>query len=225
MIKVNVIKEMHTQSGNTKLNIDIELTLNACTALYGESGAGKTTLLRMIAGLTRPDSGLIQSPTDLYFSSTQNINMSVQNRNIGFVFQDYALFPNMTVEGNILFALDNIKEQIASAAYIEQLVSIMDLTNLLKKYPYEISGGQKQRVALARALVRKPKILLLDEPLSALDNSMRAKLQDYLLVLMNTFSFTSLLVSHDLLEIKKLAQKVIILKNGMVESTGDSPLL
>lgn len=220
MIKVNVIKQMHSQNGKTELNIAIDFKQNVCTAIYGESGAGKTTLLRMIAGLTRPDSGLIETTDGIYFSDVQNINFEVQKRNIGFVFQDYALFPNMTVEDNILFALEHKKEHRPNAEYIKQLVAIMELDNLIKKYPHEISGGQKQRVALARSLVRRPKILLLDEPLSALDNSMRIKLQEYFIVLMNTFSFTTILVSHDLQEIKNLAQELIILKDGHVTSSG-----
>ena len=185
MITVNILKKIHNQNGDTELQINFECKQNTCTAIYGESGSGKTTILRLIAGLSKPDSGLIQSSDEIFFNSELNINIEVQKRNIGFVFQDYALFPNMTVEENILFALTNKFEKKEKASYIDQLMTIMEINNLVKKYPHQISGGQKQRVALARALARKPKILLLDEPLSALDNAMRAKLQEYLIKLMN----------------------------------------
>ena len=222
MIKVNVVKKMHTQHEKKELNIDLNFEKNICTAIYGESGAGKTTILRMMAGLTNPDSGIIQTPTEIYFNSDKKINIVPQKRNIGFVFQDYALFPNMTVEDNLLFAFESIKKQKENTEYIKQLLSIIELDNLKTKYPHQISGGQKQRVALARALVSKPKLLLLDEPLSALDNSMRGKLQEHLLILMNLFSFTTILVSHNREEIKKLAHKLIILKDGSVFLEGSS---
>ena len=218
MIIIKVKKNLHTEYGDANLNIDLEIQENRCTAIFGESGAGKTTILRMLAGLTTPDSGLIKTTNECFYDSNLNINMTVQERNIGFVFQDYALFPNMTVERNILFALKNKKDQEENREYIEQLISIMELKNLVKKYPHEISGGQKQRVALARALARKPKILLLDEPLSALDNKMRNKLQEYLLKLMNHFSFTSILVSHDLQEVKALAHQLVNIKDGKIVS-------
>lgn len=218
MIIIKVKKNLHTEYGDTNLNIDLEIKENCCTAIFGESGAGKTTILRMLAGLTTPDSGLIKTANECFYDSTLSINKAVQDRNIGFVFQDYALFPNMTVERNILFALKNKKDQEENREYIEQLISIMELKNLVKKYPHEISGGQKQRVALARALARKPKILLLDEPLSALDNKMRNKLQEYLLKLMDHFSFTSILVSHDLQEVKALADQLVNIKDGKIVS-------
>ena len=222
MITVNILKKIHTQNGDTELQINFELKQNTCTAIYGESGSGKTTILRLIAGLSKPDSGIIQSSDEIFFDSELNINIEVQKRNIGFVFQDYALFPNMTVEENILFALANKFEKKEKASYIDQLMTIMEINNLVKKYPHQISGGQKQRVALARALARKPKILLLDEPLSALDYAMRAKLQEYLIKLMNLYSFTTVLVSHDLQEVKAMANQLIHLKNGAITSTRDS---
>lgn len=218
MIKINVKKQIHTQDSKTELAVDVNLENNVCTAIYGESGVGKTTLLRMIAGLTKPNSGRIETPETIYFDSEKKIDLIPQKRNVGFVFQDYALFPNMTIKENILFALQNKNECAKKTEYVNQLIAIVELDNLTKKYPQEISGGQKQRVALARALANKPKFLLLDEPLSALDTTMRKKLQEHLLILIKNFSFTTILVSHNQEEVKSLAQKIIIIKNGKASS-------
>ena len=218
MIEVNINKSVHSQNGFNKLHFNFSIKENSCTAIYGDSGAGKTTLLRLIAGLTEPNSGSIKSPSTIYFDSEKKINLEIQKRNIGFLFQDYGLFPNMTVKKNIFYAFSCKQESQMNEDYIQKLVSIMEIDNLMDKYPHQISGGQKQRVALARTLARKPKILLLDEPLSALDHKLRLKLQVQLKTLMDTFLFTTILVSHDLNEIKTLADQVVILKNGNVDS-------
>ena len=222
MINIDVFTDIHSQFGFNQLHFNFAIEEKICTAIYGESGAGKTTLLRLIAGLSIPTSGSIQSSSTIYFDSHKKINLEIQKRNIGFLFQDYALFPNMTVKKNIYFAFKNKSECAENTSYINQLVSIMEIDNLMDKYPHEISGGQKQRVALARTLARKPKLLLLDEPLSALDNKIRLKLQTQLKILMETFSFTTVLVSHDLNEIQSLAKNVVVLKNGKVETISDA---
>ncbi|HBK1910379.1 TPA: sulfate/molybdate ABC transporter ATP-binding protein, partial [Campylobacter jejuni] len=179
------------------------------TALFGESGAGKTTLLKIIAGLIKPKLGCIEVDNELWFDSSKNFSLALQKRKIGFVFQDYALFPNMNVKENIAYAA-------SSKAKVSELLALMDLENLAKIYPKHLSGGQAQRVALARALAREPKILLLDEPLSALDFKMRANLQDELAKILEYFKISTLLVSHDLAEIYKLSHRILELKNGKI---------
>ncbi|EIE5046331.1 ATP-binding cassette domain-containing protein, partial [Campylobacter jejuni] len=145
----------------------------------------------------------------LWFDSSKNFSLALQKRKIGFVFQDYALFPNMNVKENIAYAA-------SSKAKVSELLALMDLENLAKIYPKHLSGGQAQRVALARALAREPKILLLDEPLSALDFKMRANLQDELAKILEYFKISTLLVSHDLAEIYKLSHRILELKNGKI---------
>ncbi|MFZ9659289.1 MAG: ATP-binding cassette domain-containing protein, partial [Arcobacteraceae bacterium] len=137
-------------------------------------------------------------------------------RNIGFVFQDYALFPNMTIRQNLEFALNNKK----NSHKIDEILEMMELTNLSNSMPNTISGGQKQRVAVARTLMRNPKILLLDEPLSALDNTMRSKLQNELLTVHKRFGLTSILVSHDISEVFKLSNRVLKIAFGQITSDG-----
>ena len=182
-------------------------------ALYGASGGGKTTILRLIAGFEAPQSGVIKVGDKIFFD--ENTNLAPQKRNIGFLFQDYALFENMNVFKNLLFA--NNDENLAN-----KLLEICELKSLKNAKIGELSGGQKQRVALARAVMRKPEILLLDEPLSALDNAMREKLQDYLLALHDEFKMSVVLVSHDIAEIYKLCSKVFVLENGKISRSGSA---
>ncbi|EGI1613008.1 sulfate/molybdate ABC transporter ATP-binding protein, partial [Campylobacter jejuni] len=176
---------------------------------FGESGAGKTTLLKIIAGLIKPEFGRIEVGDELWFDTQKNVNLAIQKRKIGFVFQDYALFPNMSVKENISYAA-------TSKQKAEELLSLMNLENLAKIYPKNLSGGQAQRVALARALAREPQILLLDEPLSALDFKMRSFLQDELVKILQHFKITTLLVSHDLAEIYKLSHRILELSDGKI---------
>ena len=145
----------------------------------------------------------------------EKTNLAPQKRNIGFLFQDYALFENMNVFKNLLFA--NNDENLAN-----KLLEICELKSLKNAKIGELSGGQKQRVALARAVMRKPEILLLDEPLSALDNAMREKLQDYLLTLHDEFKMSVILVSHDIAEIYKLCSKIFVLENGKISRSGSA---
>ncbi|EPB2565759.1 sulfate/molybdate ABC transporter ATP-binding protein, partial [Campylobacter coli] len=185
------------------------LKANEITAIFGESGAGKTTLLKIIAGLIKPEFGRIEVGDELWLDTQKNVNLAIQKRKIGFVFQDYALFPNMSVKENISYAA-------TSKQKVEELLSLMNLENLAKIYPKNLSGGQAQRVALARALAREPQILLLDEPLSALDFKMRSFLQDELVKILQHFKITTLLVSHDLAEIYKLSHRILELSDGKI---------
>ncbi|EAB5422510.1 sulfate/molybdate ABC transporter ATP-binding protein [Campylobacter jejuni] len=209
MIKIDINHPINTAKGRLDLNFKKDIESGKITALFGESGAGKTTLLKIIAGLIKPKLGCIEVDNELWFDSSKNFSLALQKRKIGFVFQDYALFPNMNVKENIAYAA-------SSKAKVSELLALMDLENLAKIYPKHLSGGQAQRVALARALAREPKILLLDEPLSALDFKMRANLQDELAKILEYFKISTLLVSHDLAEIYKLSHRILELKNGKI---------
>lgn len=216
MIKYNVSKALLTAQGKMTLHLDLEIPSGQFLTLYGESGVGKTTSLRMLSGLLKPDSGEITVNNQVWYNSKQGIYSSPQNRKVGVVFQDYALFPNMTVYENLKFALGRQKNQ----SIIDELISIMELDQLKDRKPETLSGGQKQRVALARALVQQPQILLLDEPLSALDIKNRLRLQDYILKVHRKYNLTTILISHDIGEIHKLSDWVCVLEQGQVVKQG-----
>jgi molybdate transport system ATP-binding protein len=205
MTYIDVERQMLTTEGKYLLQIDVQIPDTELVAVFGKSGAGKTTLLRMLAGLLKPNKGFIQIGNKVVFDSAKKINLPPQKRNIGFMFQDYALFPNMTVEQNIAFAKSN------NTALVNELIATFELEKLRRQKPDKLSGGQRQRVALARALARKPNILLLDEPLSALDEEMRHSLQQEILKAHRMFDFTTLMVSHDADEIQSMATKILVI--------------
>ena len=192
------------------LEIDLEIKTGDFIALSGKSGSGKTTLLRILAGLEDAQ-GSIKIENEIWLDA--KVKKAIQEREIGFVFQDYALFENMNVEKNLLF-VSNDKE------LCEHLLKITHMSDYKNSLPSQLSGGQKQRVAICRALMRRPKLLLLDEPLSALDPQTRLSLQSELLTLHNEFKTTTILISHDPSEIYKLASRVIVLDAGKVINDG-----
>lgn len=216
MLQISVQKILHTAIGERPLSLDFSVERGEFLAIYGKSGAGKTTTLRMLAGLSHPDSGQIIVDGECWFDAKNRKNLPPQQRTTGMVFQDYALFPNMTVRKNLAYALAHGQ----SAKIIDKLLLLMDLATLEDRSPETLSGGQRQRVALARALVRQPKLLLLDEPLSALDDEMRRKLQDDLLRLHQEFGMTTILVSHSIGEIFKLCNRVLVLDEGKQVNIG-----
>ncbi|WP_295053439.1 ABC transporter ATP-binding protein [Sulfuricurvum sp.] len=213
MIIVNITKYLDTAEGKINAHFELSIHNGEFLTLFGPSGAGKTTLMRMIAGLEKPDSGIIEIDGEVWFDSSRRINLPPQKRNVGFVFQDYALFPTMSVRENLLFAAESPEER----ANVAELIELVELSQLAERLPATLSGGQKQRVALARALVRRPKILLLDEPLSALDSSMRQKLQDELSLLHSRLDITTLLVSHDIAETVKLSDRLAQVETGHIK--------
>jgi molybdate transport system ATP-binding protein len=215
-LSINIKKELHTAEGKFPLAVDLTMEKGDFLALTGPSGGGKTTLLRLIAGLEKADDGQIAFDNKIWSNTTNKTFIVPQERSIGFVFQDYALFPNMTIEQNLKFAVDKNTPQNR----VGELMKLMELSALANRFPAKLSGGQQQRVALARALVRQPKILLLDEPLSALDTAMRQRLQDDLKRLHEVYQLTTILVSHDEREIFKLANRVIFIENGQVKKVG-----
>jgi molybdate transport system ATP-binding protein len=216
MIQFNAYKMLQTADGELPLDVSFTIDKGQFLAIYGNSGAGKTTLLRILAGLTQADKTQIKVSNEIWDDSQNKIHLSVQKRSIGFVFQDYALFPNLTVKENLEFAL----QKNDNSKIVSELMELMELQSLQNSKPQNLSGGQKQRVALARAIVRKPKILLLDEPLSALDDEMRFKLQDYILKIHQKYQLTTLMISHSIPEIFKLSDKIIILDKGKIFKEG-----
>jgi molybdate transport system ATP-binding protein len=184
--------------------------------IYGPSGVGKSTVIRALAGLSQPDNGTIEVDRSVWFDKQKKINIRPQLRSIGIVFQEYSLFPNMSVRGNLEFALEKGQHK----GIVDELLRLTELEQLQNKIPGMLSGGQKQRVALARALVRKPKLLLLDEPFSALDSEMQSKLQDYILNFHKQFNLTTVLISHDLTEVIKMSPRVIIMEDGQIKKEG-----
>lgn len=213
MITVNITKHLDTAEGALNAVFELEIHDGEFLTLFGPSGAGKTTLMRLIAGLDTPDSGVIEVDGEVWFDSHKKINLPPQKRSIGFVFQDYALFPTMSVKDNLLFAAESAQQR----RNVDELLELIELTNLAHRLPNTLSGGQKQRVALGRALVRHPKILLLDEPLSALDPSMRQKLQDELSLIHSRLGVTTLLVSHDIAETVKLSDRLAAIELGRIK--------
>lgn len=216
MIHLDLRKRLLSAEGPLDLALNLDIAEGEFITLFGKSGAGKTTLLRMLAGLTEPDQGVLTVSGETWFDSARQINLAPQKRKIGFVFQDYALFPNMSVRGNLEFALEHRRDR----ARVEELLEMMELGALQQRRPDSLSGGQRQRVALARALVRRPKILLLDEPLSALDAETRLRLQDELLRIHRAFGVTTLLVSHDLSEVFRLSNRVLMIERGRITRQG-----
>ena len=216
MIEIDIIKPLYTADGIINLKVNKKINKGDFLTLFGKSGSGKTTLLRILAGLETPQSGKIVVDKEIWFDSSKKINLPPQKRNVGFVFQDYALFPNMSVRKNLEFALKNRNE----IKKVDEILEIMEIENLSNMKPELLSGGQKQRVALARTLMTNPKMLLLDEPLSALDTTMRLKLQDELSLIHQKFNITSILVSHDISEVFKLSNRVFKINLGEIQQDG-----
>ena len=216
MIHFKLNKKLAAKEGEMNLEVDIRLKPGELIALYGESGAGKTSILRMLAGLLLPDAGLIQAGQTTWLDSQAGVNLASGKRRIGFVFQDFALFPNMTAEENLVYALETKSDR----AIVQELIQVTGLEKLRNRRPQTLSGGQKQRVALARALVQRPALLLLDEPLSALDWKMRSELQEFILDIHRRYKLTTILVSHDVGEVFKLADRVLLLESGRITHQG-----
>jgi molybdate transport system ATP-binding protein len=212
VITINIRRTLNGADGPFDLNAAIALQQGELVSLYGPTGSGKSSVLRMIAGLIKPTDGVIKIENDTWYNSALRINLRTQYRNIGMVFQEYSLFPNMTVRENLSYALSKGD----GTKIIDELLDIAGLTALQNKKPTLLSGGQKQRVALTRALVRKPQLLLLDEPLSALDTEMRERLQEYILNFHARFGLTTLLVSHDYPEIVRMSSRVLVLEGGRI---------
>ena len=198
------------------LDVSFEIPRGKVTALFGPSGAGKSSILRIISGLETADGGMISHGKEVWFDEAQRIHLPPQQRSIGFVFQDFALFPHLTVERNVAYGIKGKKR----LNELKDLISLVGLSGYERYYPAQLSGVQKQRVALIRALARRPDILLLDEPLSALDWETRRQLQEDLKRIIKQFHVTTLCVTHDVTEVYKLADYVVVLESGKVVKQG-----
>ena len=204
-----------------ELEVDISLS-HGILALVGPSGAGKTTILQCVAGLQTPSWGEIMINEKIVFSSDHGADIPIRNRRIGYVFQDYALFPHMTVEKNVLYGKPQKGSVPNKVLSISSLLEMLKIEHLRDRYPNQISGGEKQRVALARALMTEPELLLLDEPLSALDQDTRSKVQRELLKLQVQWQIPFIVVTHDLQEAEMLGEQIIKLDQGKQEVIRDS---
>jgi len=207
-LEIRIKRPLHGLNESMLLEASLEIPQGQFVALTGSSGSGKTTLLRILAGLEHAE-GMIRF-SDEHWLDHEN-NTPPQQRQIGFVFQDYALFENMTVEDNLMYVSRDRE-------LIERLLAMTRLGAFRDRYPAKLSGGQKQRVALARAMMRRPRLLLLDEPLSALDPKMRVFLQEKIIEIHREFSMTTIMVSHDVQEVVQMADRVIEMEHGTIVS-------
>ncbi len=200
-------------TGAFDLDVDVEIPVGQFVVLAGPSGAGKTTMLRIVAGLSQPADAYVAMNDTLWCDTARDFQLPVRKRSLGFVFQDHALFPNMSALENVAFALPELprRERYARS---RDLLEMAGLCGLANARPATLSGGQKQRLALMRALARRPALLLLDEPFSALDSQTRSELQSNLRALHERFGATTIMVSHSLSDAKRLADRVISMNAG-----------
>jgi molybdate transport system ATP-binding protein len=192
---------------------------NELAVLFGSSGMGKSMTLQLVAGLMKPDDGRVSLDDKVYFDSSTRTDVPPQDRPFGYVFQNLALFPHMTVIGNILYGAPLAPKHEKMDRALE-MINAFKLTGLEGRYPNEISGGQKQRVAVARALIRRPRVLLLDEPFSALDRPLRMEMRSFLIEVKKEFNIPVIMVTHDFEEASAIANKVIIYDHGRIAQIG-----
>lgn len=209
MLHIDVKKQL----GTLPLEAHLDIPSQGVTALFGLSGSGKSSLINLVSGLIDPDEGVISLNDRELFNSAENVCVPINQRNIGYVFQDARLFPHYTVNGNLRYGMKN-----TSKDEFNYIVELLGIGHLLKRYPITLSGGEKQRVAIGRALLTDPEILLMDEPLSALDLPRKRELMNYLERLSKEINIPILYVTHSLDELLRLAERVVLLTNGKVEA-------
>lgn len=216
-----ILKNVRKQFGNSFVavdNLNMNIEDRAFITLLGPSGCGKTTTLRMIAGLETPTSGQIIIDDTVVFDAEKGINVTPDKRNIGFLFQNYALWPHMTVYKNIAFGLENLKwKKNDIKERVSELLKMLKIEKFADRYPSELSGGQQQRVAIARTLATKPKVLFMDEPLSNLDAKLRGEMRTELKRLHMDTNSTFIYVTHDQLEAMTLSTRVCLMENGVLQ--------
>jgi molybdate transport system ATP-binding protein len=227
-LAVSIAKRLHSRGRSFALDVAFEAP-NEVLVIFGPSGSGKSLTLQCIAGLVRPDAGSIRIADRPLFESAAGIDVAARERRVGYLFQDYALFPHMNVSQNIGFPLARgwtagIDE--ASRARVADMLQVFELEGLARSFPGQLSGGQRQRVALARALIREPALLLLDEPFNALDPLLRDRMRRELLAIRSRFGVPMVVITHDPDDVGALAHEVIVMKEGRVArhlGAGDLP--
>lgn len=215
------IKKSFIKKGNEEFSLDAEFSAgDGITVLEGASGAGKTSVLRLIAGILLPDEGVIKLDSETFFDSENKINLPIQKRKVGFVFQDYALFPHLTAAQNVAYGA-KIEGKKAKLEKGREMLALFHIEHLKNRIPSEMSGGEQQRTALARALASEPKIVLLDEPLSAVDVETRAKLLDEIEVAQKNTKIPFIYVTHNEAEATRLGSRRITLRHGKIINNED----
>lgn len=210
-----------TYHGRATIEARLALPIDppSVTIVFGPSGSGKTTILRCLAGLEHPEQGTIRCDGQSWLDTSRGVNVPPQSRDLGYMSQDYALFPHYTVEGNIAYGLGDLSKS-DQMSRVQEALGLLQIEGLAQQRPTQLSGGQQQRVALARAIARRPRLLLLDEPLSALDAPTRAKLCTDLRVLLVRLGIPSVVVTHDWAEALALGDQIAVMDRGRVLQTG-----
>jgi len=210
--------EIQVRHKRPHFELDVALQLShKVTALFGPSGAGKSTLLGIIAGIIKPDNGRITVNGECLFDSRQHINKPIHERRIGLVFQDGRLFPHLTVEHNLDYALRFIPS-VQQQFNLHQIASLLEISHLLKQRPHQLSGGEKQRVALGRALLSSPRLLMLDEPLASLDDRLKNQILPFLKLVANEVNIPMIYISHSRDEIMQITSNIVNIENGKIKT-------
>jgi molybdate transport system ATP-binding protein len=222
-IRVEIRKRLHSAGRHFQLDAAFKAH-NDRVVVFGPSGAGKSITIQCIAGLITPDEGVIQIDDRVLFDSSAKVDIPPQRRGVGYVFQDYALFPHLTVHENVAFGLrTGVRSRPTSADgdEVRRFLELFELAALAGNLPRQLSGGQRQRVALARALIRKPQVLLLDEPLSALDPMLRDRVRRELVALQSRFGVPMIIITHDPADAEAFGEDLVVFEHGRVARTVD----
>jgi molybdate transport system ATP-binding protein len=222
-IRVDIRKRLHSAGRHFQLDAAFNAH-NDRVVVFGPSGAGKSITIQCIAGLIRPDEGVIQIDDRVLFDSSAGVDIAAQQRGVGYVFQDYALFPHLTVQDNVAFGLKpGVRSRLAppDRDEVRRFLDLFELAALAGNLPRQLSGGQRQRVSLARALIRKPQLLLLDEPLSALDPMLRDRVRRELVGLQARFGVPMIIITHDPADAEAFGQDLVVFEHGRVARTID----
>lgn len=214
-MKLQVELEKKVKTGTIQVEFSLE---NEVLGILGRSGCGKSVTLKCIAGILQPEKGKIQLDDRVLYDSGRNISRKARERRIGYLFQNYALFPNLTVLENICFSLKRSDRE--GQAYARELMERFYLTEVADSYPAILSGGQQQRTAMARMLAARPEVLLLDEPFSALDSFLRREMEREVREVLKSFGGVSILVSHNKEEIRRLTQRCMVMEQGKIAELG-----
>jgi molybdate transport system ATP-binding protein len=221
VLQVEIKKRLESdRSGSFTLEVSFSAGAEI-TILFGQSGSGKTTTLRTIAGIIKPDEGRIKVFDEIYFDSSTGKNWSIQKRRVGYVFQDYILFPHLNAEQNVAYGIkENGAKDIPRLEKARAMLSLFKVDYIRQRYPANMSGGEQQRTALARALASDPAVVLLDEPLSAVDAETRSALLDEVVAAQERFKIPFIYVTHNTAEAIRLGSKVVVLRQGKVKQAG-----